>query len=520
MAERLVVSRVGVSSSLTVHPNKEREREMQVPEEIQNFAHFLRAEAQGRLYVVGGAVRDSLLGKEPYDYDLEVHEVPQPKLEALLGQFFENVQLTGQRFGVYKAQTGEGHALDISLPRSDSKAGTGHAGFSVLVDPYLGIAQALRRRDFTIGAIAYDVLAATLVDPYRGHRDLLNRTLDIVDPRTFGDDPLRVLRGLQFISRFNLRPSERALIGMAKCVPALREISPASFWTEWRKLLVGRRPTEALQYAQMLGVLSLHQPQFDLLPFTPQDARHHPEGNVWRHTELALNQAEWSLGLRPPVTNDQRCVILLAVLLHDIGKPLTTQQDATGKITAYEHHTVGAEFARNFLLDIGAPASIREKVCKLVAQHMWAHWSFKDAERVSDGAFRRLARSLAPATIIELAAVSDADLLGRGWARSGAFMPDIAGDWSDEARWLLKRAGEVAVLTAPPTPFLQGRDLLAVGLTPGPQFKAIIAFFEAFRDAHGQVLAWEEFQKADWQHIPYQHELERISVEYDDDITP
>ena len=158
-------------------------------------------DAGGRALVVGGWVRDRLMGlaePETSNVDLEVFGLPGDRLRALL-ETFGRVEAVGESFQVYKVGD-----VDVSLPRRDSKAGRGHRGFVVTGDPEMSIEEATRRRDFTVNAISWDPLTDEYFDPFDGRRDLQRRLLRVVDPETFGDDSLRVLRGVQFIARFGL----------------------------------------------------------------------------------------------------------------------------------------------------------------------------------------------------------------------------------------------------------------------------------------------------------------------------
>ncbi|MGH9200099.1 MAG: CCA tRNA nucleotidyltransferase, partial [Vicinamibacterales bacterium] len=170
-----------------------------------SIAHAIaaRVKAQGgRALCVGGFVRDRLLGLASSDIDLEVFGIPQQRLPILLSEF-GRVEQVGQAFPVYKL----GH-IDVALPRRESKTGRGHKGFAVEGDPSMSFADAARRRDFTINAIGWDPLTDEYLDPFKGREDLARRILRIVDPTTFADDSLRVLRALQFAARFELTLDE------------------------------------------------------------------------------------------------------------------------------------------------------------------------------------------------------------------------------------------------------------------------------------------------------------------------
>src|SRR3954466_15437018 len=176
---------------------------------VNRIATAIR-DAGGRPPIGGGWVRDRLLAlpePEKSNVDLEVFGLPGDRLRALL-ESFGRVEAVGESFQVYKIGD-----IDVSLPRRDSKAGRGHRGFVVTGDPDMSIAEAARRRDFTVNAISWDPLPREPFDPFDGRSDLERRLLRVVDPLTFGDDSLRVLRGVQFAARFALavEPSTAAL---------------------------------------------------------------------------------------------------------------------------------------------------------------------------------------------------------------------------------------------------------------------------------------------------------------------
>ena len=153
-------------------------------------------DAGGRALIVGGWVRDRLLGIDAKDLDIEVFGIAPERLKDLVAAF-GRVDTVGEAFTVYKVA-----GLDVSLPRRESKTGKGHKGFRVEGDPSLSFDDAARRRDFTINAISFDPLTGEFIDPFHGREDLDARLLRIVDRTTFADDSLRVLRALQFAARF------------------------------------------------------------------------------------------------------------------------------------------------------------------------------------------------------------------------------------------------------------------------------------------------------------------------------
>lgn len=158
------------------------------------------SEKGGRTFYVGGFVRDKILGIENKDMDIEVHGVKPEVLREILSEVGEPMSY-GSSFGVYSLK---GYDIDIAMPRKEHATGKGHRDFEVFVDPFIGTAEAARRRDFTMNAVMEDVLTGELVDPFGGKQDLEKGIIRHIDSDTFVEDPLRVLRGAQFASRFGL----------------------------------------------------------------------------------------------------------------------------------------------------------------------------------------------------------------------------------------------------------------------------------------------------------------------------
>src|SRR5438876_7210804 len=242
----------------------------------QEIARAVR-DAGGRALIVGGWVRDRLLGitSAIENIDLEAFGIAPDRLRALL-ETFGRVEAVGESFQVYKV--GE---IDVSLPRRDSKAGRGHRGFVVVGDPDMSIEEAARRRDFTINAISFDPLTEEYFDPFDGRGDLERRLLRVVDPATFRDDSLRVLRALQFAARFELTLDERTRV-ICRDI-ALDDLPAERIWGEVEKLLLARRPSIGFALALDLGVISKLFPELQALVNCPQEPEWHPEGDVWVH---------------------------------------------------------------------------------------------------------------------------------------------------------------------------------------------------------------------------------------------
>ncbi len=232
------------------------------PSLVTEVAHRCRS-AGGRAWLVGGGVRDHLLGREVHDWDLEVYGIPEPALERLLAKIGP-VNAVGRSFGVYKIRKGTTE-LDVSLPRRDSKVGPGHRGIGVAGDPFMEPKEATRRRDLTINAILWDPLTSEYVDPWNGKVDIERKILKAVDSKTFLEDPLRALRVIQFTARldFDVHPSLSALCAEA----ALHELPAERILGEWSKLLLlGVRPSRGIQLAVETGIWRTLFPDWEADP--------------------------------------------------------------------------------------------------------------------------------------------------------------------------------------------------------------------------------------------------------------
>jgi tRNA nucleotidyltransferase (CCA-adding enzyme) len=237
----------------------------------------------GVAYFVGGTVRDMLMGKNPKDIDIEVFGVSQDTLETILATFGE-VNLVGKAFGVYKV--GE---LDIALPRTETKTGDGHKGFTVVPNPFLPVVDAMRRRDFTINAIYQNVLTGEISDFFGGILDIENKILCVVDEGTFVEDSLRVLRAGQFASRLGFKVAGRSLDLMRSM--DLSDLPAERVMGEIEKLLLGDFVKHGLQVLDSVGAIEKLFPELDILRTIPQDEFWHPEGDVWTHTLMVMDRA-------------------------------------------------------------------------------------------------------------------------------------------------------------------------------------------------------------------------------------
>jgi tRNA nucleotidyltransferase (CCA-adding enzyme) len=408
----------------------------------------------GRALVVGGWVRDRLLGHPSLDIDLEVYGIPAADLRALL-EPLGRVDVVGESFTVYKLA-----GIDVALPRRESKVGRGHRGFEVSGDPGLSPAEAARRRDFTVNAIAWDPLTGEYLDPYGGRADVATRTLRVVDPATFGDDSLRVLRALQMAARFELRV-EAETARICRATP-LDDLPPERVWIEVEKLLLkARRPSIGLALGLDLGVVARVLPELLPLVGCEQEPDWHPEGDVWVHTLLVTDEARARIDDLP---RPRQVAVMLGAVAHDLGKPVTTVRGEDGRIRSPGHEEAGVAPTRSLLDRLNVHTmdayDVRAQVVGLVANHLKPGMWYTSATPVGDGAFRRLAQKV---DLELLARLAEADCTGR----AGAF------DCSAMA-WFLDRARRLGVEHRPPAPLLLGRHVLALGVRPGPEVGRIL----------------------------------------------
>lgn len=464
--------------------------------EVQTLSS-LREDRPPRALLVGGYVRDALLGRETTDVDVEVFGVPRDRLEALVtGMFPGRVNAVGRSFGVFKVHLETGIDLDVSLPRSDSKTGAGHRGFAVQGDPLLDFAEASRRRDFTVNALAYDPRNDELLDAHGGLDDLAHGTLRAIDPRTFPEDPLRVWRAFQFAARleFALDPGTFALLQTMVGRGDLGELSKERVTDEIKKLLGAARPSIGLTLARATGAIASSFPELEALAATPQDPEWHPEGDVWVHTLMVVDEAaavvlrgNWGLVGQEPLH------VLLGALLHDVGKAGTTERtikDGRTRIVSPRHEAAGEGPAQAVLSRLAFGEDAESAVLAIMRWHLspgslfYAFARGELDERAYANAVRKVLKRIHPVRWQVLVAACEGDWRGRGIAgvASMPFDPGLRFAEAIESQKL-----DVAAAT----PLVQGRDVLALGVAPGPEVGRLVRAVEEARDS-GEIKERDE----------------------------
>lgn len=395
----------------------------------------------GHCFYVGGYVRDALLGLPwaAHDKDIEIFGLSREQVFSILSTYGK-VHEVGKAYSIFKLR---GH------PEWD---------FSVAQSPELTYREACLRRDFTINAVMQDVASGRIVDPLHGREDIKQGIIRHTNPEVFKADPLRAYRAVQLAARFNFT-IDPAAMDLIKSTD-LSKLDQERIFFELRKLLLSAHPSLGLRYMLQCGILEQMHPMLYALAGCKQEESHHPEGDTFNHTLLVVDRCTQFL---QHSRNPQ--ALMMAALLHDIGKPVTSGFHK-GKITTYGHDVKGSQMAASFLQELRAPQRLIAEVRLLIKEHMQPVLLYKQRERVSDKAIRRL---LSRVNVGELLLLSEADYLGRGIER----------DYEPIKTWLIGRIEQLGLnLEGGITPLVRGRDLIEMGLEPGRDFALLLQ--EAF----------------------------------------
>lgn len=451
-------------------------------DKARDIANRLKTSGASNVYMVGGCVRDKLLGIDSKDIDIECYGLSYPQIVDALKDSRHRLDLVGEQFAVLKVD----NEIDVSIPRRENKVGIGHQAFDVEADPTMTVEEAATRRDFTINAISMD-FDGNIVDPFNGAHDLHRGVLKHIGP-AFAEDPLRVLRGMQFAARFNLISDDDTAKLCRHLKVEFHSISKERIWIEWEKWATkGVHPSQGLEFLQATEWIEFF-PALENLVDLPQDPEWHPEGCAFTHTKWVCDAAA-IVADREQLNKQDRTILLLAALLHDVGKA-TTSDFIDGRWRSPEHDKAGVEPSIEFLKSIKAPNVFIDHVPTLVSEHM-VHINFNH-ELPSERVVRRLCNRLKPTNIRQLVRLVEADHSGR---------PPLPKASPMEA-WL-QIADQLAVADAAPKPILMGRHLINLGVTPGPDMGNILdRAFEAqldgsFEDEAAAVQWYKENYDAD-----------------------
>jgi tRNA nucleotidyltransferase (CCA-adding enzyme) len=439
-----------------------------------------------RAYLVGGFVRDAILGRTSKDADMEVYGVSEERLEQLLHKLFgDRVNAVGKAFAVYKIPVAPDTDLDIAIPRRESATGQRHRDFTVTGDPGMTLEEAAKRRDFTINAIFADPLTSEIIDPYHGLNDLQQKILQVVDSEHFAEDPLRVYRALQFAARFNLTltlQTKSLLIEMVK-KGALVHLPPERITMEIQKLLLSPKPSIGFELAKELGIIERDYPELATLEGTPQEPDWHPEGNVWIHTMMVIDEAASIVrDEQYAIPPSYHIYVMLGALCHDLGKPQTTEY-LDGRIRSRGHEEAGKNPAGSLLEKWRFGEEINRSVIAIAANHLSPSQmltSFQKGqltEKQLINAIRRLIRRIDPCPWQAFIAACAADIRGRGGDRDSHLQQ------ADRVRTAFAALiAKQHLETQARNTLVRGEDVLAFGIPSGPRIGMLIQEIERKRD--------------------------------------
>lgn len=417
-------------------------------------------------FVVGGAVRDAVRGNNnPKDLDIEIYGI---SLQNLIQLAFTigPVKQVGKSFGVITLAHPTLGPVDITLPRKDNKTGEGYKEFKIEIDPNLSFKEGTSRRDFTFNSLMYSPITG-LLDHFKGVRDLENGILRAVSDK-FSEDPLRVLRAMQFAARMDLVMNPQTALMSRSLYEEYNALSKDRVWGEWWKWATKSiKPSKGLNILVESGWIN-HYPQIQQMMGTPQDPKWHPEGDVFIHTSLVCDAAA-QIAIDRNLSAQDRCVLVMAALCHDMAKPATTELIG-GSWKTRGHEKAGEGPTLDFLDSIGAPNWVKEKVAPLVVNHL-AYASGDPTPKM----VRRLANRLGnKVSIGDLSLLVLADHSGR---------PPLPQVMPSRMQQILDIAASEKVEQGQPQALLMGKDLISLGLNPGPQFGVLLnAAFQAQLD--------------------------------------
>ncbi|MFL5950643.1 MAG: CCA tRNA nucleotidyltransferase [Gaiellaceae bacterium] len=405
---------------------------------IEEFVRGLALDA----YLVGGAVRDELLELESKDADFVVPGVDYDGLRRALEPHgkVEDFEVAGRRVGARlypkdkRVRAAAPAGIEFAPPRAERSTGPGRHDFEIVADPDLSIEDDMARRDFTVNAIARRLDTGELVDPFDGRGDLERRVLRAVGPRSFAEDPLRIVRGLRLVSQLGLTPDQPTLQQMRDESGNVRLVSGERLGDELAKLLLGARPAEALRLARDTGVLEQLVPALSpALGFEQDSKRQH----------LTLDEHTFEV-VQAAADDGAPLAVRLAALLHDTGKPA-----ANG-----DHAERGAQLADDALERLRYPTRLRTYVVRLVRAHAFP------LDHVDERFARQFLRTHGDQLAFDLVAHKQADLRGKQVAQPEHDAAARLRELLEQERVQPHRLEDLAV---------DGADLIALGYREGPE---------------------------------------------------
>lgn len=411
--------------------------------------------AGGQVFAVGGNVRDYYLEKPVKDDDLLITKLPINQLTKILSPL-GTTNLVGKSFGIIKFRPYDYPEIefDLSLPRLEKSTGIKHTDFDVEFDPFIPVKQDLGRRDFTINAMAFDIGEEKLIDPFNGFKDLKNKIIRQVFENTFIEDPLRLLRAIQFAARFNFQIEDKTFSAIKENHHLIKTVSKERIIAEIKKLFLAKKPSLGFDLMRETGLLEIIFPFLQKCIGVSQPNKDNED--VYTHTMKVLDASRSAIELTHPGDID----VMFAALLHDIGKPKTKKFDKEKNlVTFYGHQNVSKGIAKEWLnqyraTTIGVNIG---KVLNLIKNHMFETKSF-----YSDKAIRRFINKVGVHHIGPLLDLRIADKKG------GRFPDALKGIMKlrDKINHELELKSAISINDLA----IDGHDLMSLGLKPGPKF--------------------------------------------------
>lgn len=403
----------------------------------------------GKVYIVGGSVRDELMGNlEHHDMDVEIYHLTYDELSDILKQY-GHVNTFGKSFAIMQLDTLPHY--DFALPRQEKKTGNRHQDFETMIDPNLPLEKAILRRDLTINALMYDYQQDKIIDLCHGQQDLQNQIIRCVDPKSFIEDPLRVLRVARFVAKFQFQVEEKTLALCTQMVQdhMLDHLSKERVYQEYCQILMSQQPSLGFMFLKDIGALP---PYLQALTSTQQRLDFHPEGDVFTHTMLVIDVAA-----NVKKKTDHPLWFMWACLLHDIGKPLVTTPEGH----APKHNEAGVQVFQNVQL-ITAKKE-RQYISTMIMYHM--HLMNMSRHHAKDLSYLRLLKKIdGKVSMNDLIYMSCCDKLGRG---------KVVQEQYDEF-WVFIKDKQKRLGTQAPSPLVRGDDLIKMGLTSHHLFQQIL----------------------------------------------
>ena len=418
-------------------------------------------------YLAGGCVRDMLLGKTPQDYDITTNATPEEVVKI-----FPKTVPVGAQFGVILVII-DGQPFEVASFRYDGPYLDGRRPTQVR---YGTLQEDIFRRDFTINGMVYDPIADELIDRVGGREDLERKLIRAIGkPRSrFEEDRLRMVRAIRFAASLGFAVESETLAAIRELAPTVKQISWERIGEEITRILTEGGAKNGFLLLDATGLLKLLLPEIDVMKGVEQSPDYHPEGDVFTHTMLTLSHLD-----APTETLAYGC------LLHDVGKPICARRDEE-RLTFYGHTEKGAQMAEDVLKRLKRSRATRERVAYLVRNHL-RHL------QASQMRLATLKRFLGEDGIDELLELTRIDALSAN------------GDLQ-HYRFCKEKLVELKKEEMHPEPLLRGRDLIAMGFSPGPVFQTILKQVEEAQ-LGGELSSREEAM--DWVNKHYGNEVKR-----------